>query len=49
MTNISFYLFYLTSVEPYVHESKEFAGVTIIFRTAPNPKGFGNFDTLRKT
>ncbi len=48
MTNILFYLFYLTSVEPYVHESKEFAGVTIIFRTAPNPKGFGNYDPYGK-
>jgi len=49
MLNILLYLFYIGSGEPYVHEFKEFAGVTIILRSTPNPKGFGNYDGHGKT
>ncbi len=49
MLNISLYLFYIASGEPYVHEFKEFAGVTIILRSTPNPKAFGNYDGHGKT
>lgn len=38
------YFYLLASSEPYVHEYKDFAGVTIIFRTAPTPRSFGNYD-----
>jgi hypothetical protein len=38
------FLFYLGSGEPYVHEFKEFAGVTIIFRTATNQRALGTYD-----
>ena len=41
-------LLYLASTEPFVHECKDFAGVTIIFRTAPNQKGYSNIDAYGK-
>jgi hypothetical protein len=34
----------LGSGEPYVHEFKEFPGVTIIFRSAANSRAYGNSD-----
>ena len=42
-------MFYLGSADTYVYESKEFAGVTIIIRSAANPKVLGNFDTHAKS
>ncbi|CAF3353192.1 unnamed protein product [Rotaria sp. Silwood1] len=36
------------SDESYVHEFKEFAGVTIIIRTVHNPRAFGNSDIQGK-
>ncbi|CAF1228014.1 unnamed protein product, partial [Rotaria sordida] len=36
------------SDDPYVHEIKDFAGVTIIIRTVPNPKAFASLDIQTK-
>jgi hypothetical protein len=42
-------LFYLASEESNVHESKEFAGVTILFKTSTSLKPFASVDTHGKT
>jgi hypothetical protein len=48
VSNILLYLFYLASEKPHVHESKEFAGVTIICRTSTKPKPFASVDAHGK-
>jgi hypothetical protein len=48
VSNSSLYVFYVATGEPYVHEFKEFPGVTIIFRTAANPKAFEKLESHGK-